>query len=568
VSWHPFDLPEVALTKMSTPAKSYSCFVHSPCSDGILSAAVVMFANPNNKWYPLEHPVPLFTEAMCREDNRIRGQHVLFMDIAPKSIDCLRAIAKYAASVLVLDHHQTTADTFAPLQRASAAADRDTEEDMVTEPLADVVRVSSMQSGAGLAWSHFFSITPPPSLVEYVQDRDLHQDKLKWSREITAVYYDLPLDAVEPHLCELKCGQLSDSELEQYANRGRELLAHRSQMARGAVDKATFRRETIGNVSYLVGYVATSEYLRGHAANAIFTELFARVPTLDIGALTTYQPRPHNQTLFSLRAGPLCPKLSVAAIAKTLVEQDKVAKSGGGHAFAAGVQRVGHQQTLTIFDLQLTDIVMGHAAGETKETVVETVLDNFSSTDPSVAHCKKCSSSRGAVAELLASTDSLSSRSRLEEVKVTSAPAAAAAAAEAASAGDAASTFKPSDAIAESGVIAESAVTTSVTFSASSSNHSNSRKRKRVLFECDDFEFADGDNDDDGDASMTKAERKVTADRVAESCSVSRASSSSQAKRIRLTNVAQDIALTLDLRPVKFFDVVLDTRTGNAVRRG
>lgn len=349
---------DATMTPDRAPIRDYSIFVHAPCSDGILSAAIGVLANPRNRWHLLAHPVPSFTEKMCEEDPRIRGQHVLFIDTAPRSVKCLRALYKFAASVRVLDHHQTTADTFADFLDSSIGHHRG----QGTGSIETCVHVSSTRSGAGLAWVFFFGDrTPLPTIVEYVEDRDLHRDKLYLARDITTTLYDLALDSVDPHIDFLKRGQLSEVELRQLAERGRNIRLERAKMAAGAVRKATFHRETINGISYLIGYVDVSAHVRDHAAALVLNELSGSVPSLDICALSVYDES-LNQSSFSLRPGMLCPRLDVAKVAKELGEC-KLAISGGGHPFAAGVQRAGYQRTLTMSDLQRADLV---AAAESK----------------------------------------------------------------------------------------------------------------------------------------------------------------------------------------------------------
>jgi len=82
--------------------------------------------------------------------------------------------------VVLLDHHK------------SAQADlQEVAEDM---PPNLVIIFNMEKSGAMLAWEHFHPGTPPPALVEYIQDRDLWRWELPQSEEISTVIQTLEFE--------------------------------------------------------------------------------------------------------------------------------------------------------------------------------------------------------------------------------------------------------------------------------------------------------------------------------------------------------------------------------------
>lgn len=85
----------------------------------------------------------------------------------------IELIAKTAASVTILDHHKTAAETLQNWEHGYRNL----------EIVFDMDR-----SGAGISWDYFSDTRQPrPLLIDYIEDRDLWKWELEHSREINAL---------------------------------------------------------------------------------------------------------------------------------------------------------------------------------------------------------------------------------------------------------------------------------------------------------------------------------------------------------------------------------------------
>jgi oligoribonuclease NrnB/cAMP/cGMP phosphodiesterase (DHH superfamily) len=149
------------------------CIYHNPCADGFTAAWAV-----HTRWPDVEF-VPGAYQAGSMPD--VAGKHVLIVDFSYKA-DVLRQMAEVAASITVLDHHESAERELLPLLEEGIIAG---EFDMT-------------RSGAMMAWNYCFpadqrnpfdtvsSYGYVPFLVQYVQDRDLWTWALEDSRAVSA----------------------------------------------------------------------------------------------------------------------------------------------------------------------------------------------------------------------------------------------------------------------------------------------------------------------------------------------------------------------------------------------
>jgi len=136
---------------------------HANCPDGFAAAWAIWKKYPFAVFVPVDHGQPPPVDPT--------GRQVLIVDFSyPKPI--LEAIAKSAAGIQVLDHHITAQQALEGLP---------------------YVTFDLKKSGAVLAWE-WAHRTPPPWLIQYVQDKDLFTWKLPGSREITAALSSYPHD--------------------------------------------------------------------------------------------------------------------------------------------------------------------------------------------------------------------------------------------------------------------------------------------------------------------------------------------------------------------------------------
>lgn len=146
---------------------------HGGCDDGFTAAWVARKALPDAEFRPYTYEMPPPTPA------EVTGRDLYVLDFSFNAA-VMGPLADEATKVVVLDHHksaQAALQVFATMRR--------------DDPRVTVVFDQS-KSGAVLAWDHFNPSYLPPSLVRYVQDRDLWKWELPSSREFSAYLRSLP----------------------------------------------------------------------------------------------------------------------------------------------------------------------------------------------------------------------------------------------------------------------------------------------------------------------------------------------------------------------------------------
>lgn len=214
-------------------------------------------------------------------------------------------------SVTVIDHHKTAAEQLFGLHGS----------------LPNLYVVFDMEkSGAVMAWEYWFPSAPVPKLLAYIQDRDLWQWKLPWSREFSAALAAAPQDfesweAIAHHV-------ESKESFEQFVSNGGLLLGERSLQVRRLATRVIFLD--------IEGHVVPTVNSPIHQSE-IGEELCIRYPEAPFSAVwsaildkTTEDERPATTCLevWSLRSRN---GFDVSAVAESL--------GGGGHAAAAGFRR-------------------------------------------------------------------------------------------------------------------------------------------------------------------------------------------------------------------------------------
>lgn len=134
-------------------------FYHHPCSDGFTAAWAARRWNPALRLLPYDHDTKV--PDLYLEDR------VVMIDCCFPRTDLLR-LRGQVGDLLVLDHHQSSAQSCGDLSFCHFEQNR---------------------SGAGLAWEFFFPSEPPPLLVQYVQDQDLHTRIYEDTRDFMPAVY-------------------------------------------------------------------------------------------------------------------------------------------------------------------------------------------------------------------------------------------------------------------------------------------------------------------------------------------------------------------------------------------
>jgi len=137
-----------------TPLKDIVVIYHAPCPDGFAAAyAAWRKFGDNASYLPAGHGLNF--------DVNLAGKEVYMLDFSLKRPQ-VEAIFAQAKSFLILDHHKTAQEDLADLPYAS---------------------FDMHHSGAGLAWDYFHPGIPRPSLINFVEDRDLFVWKYKEKTE-------------------------------------------------------------------------------------------------------------------------------------------------------------------------------------------------------------------------------------------------------------------------------------------------------------------------------------------------------------------------------------------------
>lgn len=133
------------------PSEVTLVVAHYPCIDGFASAYIAQLYNPRLKFALVDHV------KLAALDQMVAGEHVLFLDIAPKFDDLKRwRMASYA----ILDHHKSAREDLADLPGRDNI------------PAANKCFDMS-HSGCALAWQFFFPHRAFPEVLRAIELRDL-----------------------------------------------------------------------------------------------------------------------------------------------------------------------------------------------------------------------------------------------------------------------------------------------------------------------------------------------------------------------------------------------------------
>lgn len=265
---------------------------HKSCPDGFGAAlALKVFldrehADSDAEFVAANHgdPVP-----------DVSNKHVYIVDFAFNR-ETTKTIHQQAESLIVLDHHKSAEEYLKGLPYC----------------IFDMSR-----SGAMMAWQHFNPNLPVPRLIQYIQDKDLWQWNLPFSREYSAGLSLFPFDFEQWHLL------LNDNTVDEIIEQGKTILAYEKQLLKRAISKGVRMVTMAGHdVPMLNSTILASE---------IGNELAQGHPF----AVTYFDTA--TKRIFSLRSA--ADGIDVSDVAKQF-------PGGGGHFHAAGfslpLDQLGH----------------------------------------------------------------------------------------------------------------------------------------------------------------------------------------------------------------------------------
>lgn len=166
---------------------------HANCVDGFTAAWAAWAGLTAHGQVPELRPVVYTDQPATAEE--VAGRDVYIVDFS-YSREVIESWAD-AARIVMLDHHKTMAEAWG-FSADEASSARLSNAEIYYDP---------NRSGAGMAWGWFAADTRPPSLVEYVQDRDLWRFELPDSKAINAYISTQPhtlsdWDRLEDVLCD------------------------------------------------------------------------------------------------------------------------------------------------------------------------------------------------------------------------------------------------------------------------------------------------------------------------------------------------------------------------------
>ncbi len=141
------------------------CIYHADCADGFSAAWVV------NKYFNGE--VDFYRGVYQDTPPDVRGRKLVYLVDFSYKRNVMTEIINEAVSVTVLDHHKSAMEDLAGLKGLLGVFDMN-------------------KCGARVTWEYFYGDTPPPKLLDHVEDRDLWRFKLNGTREIQANVFSYP----------------------------------------------------------------------------------------------------------------------------------------------------------------------------------------------------------------------------------------------------------------------------------------------------------------------------------------------------------------------------------------
>ena len=304
---------------MLLPCDVDCVFFHHPCSDGMMAAAIATEFKPSVECFPLSHPVldEKFDYKKCE------GKNILFIDIAPSSVEMFQHLKAVTKNILILDHHLSF------YENVASNLDADLKHHIV---------YNVVKSGATLAWNYFYNefVRNTPTIVLYIEDRDLLLDNLPGAKEVTTAIYNRPLNIMTyQHF--IRMGLLDEEGLYALKEEGLNILRQQSSIVQDAVSKSEMFSEEGHQIVYANLGVEYKLLI-----NEVAEGCCQKFPICTIVAIITHE---NNITNFSLRCNASS-DVNLAHFASNLKER-KIVMGGGGHAKAAGVQRGGIVHRLT-----------------------------------------------------------------------------------------------------------------------------------------------------------------------------------------------------------------------------
>jgi uncharacterized protein len=255
---------------------------HAECSDG--------FGAAWSAWKLLGSRATYVPAFFGEPPPDVRGKRVVCLDFSYDNATTKRLIQE-AESFLVIDHHKSA---------------------MIMLHDVPEARFDMTKSGAMLGWEFFHPGKEAPKFIKYIQDRDLWQFELPYSKEFSAAFDMVPFEFEDyDSYCD-------DSTFDDAVKRGSYILPYR----RSAVAKMAHLADKRSIRGYEAAVINSSQWI-----SEIGDHLGKQSP---IAVIWWFNHKEKNYKI-SLRTSD--DNIDVSEIAKTF--------GGGGHRTAAGFIHLG-----------------------------------------------------------------------------------------------------------------------------------------------------------------------------------------------------------------------------------
>lgn len=262
---------------MMDPSSVNTVIYHADCTDG--------FGAAYSAWKCLGNRAEYHACKHGTAPPDVKGKNVVILDFSFDNATTKQMIEE-ANSLIVIDHHKSA---------------------MVE--LHDIANThfDMTKSGAMLSWEFFHPGKEPPKFIKYIQDRDLWEWKLEYSKEFSAAFDMVPFEFEEFEKFE------DDSVFDDAVKRGSYILAYSKTVVKKIADKA-IPRKLAGHEALVVN----ASHWMSEIGNALS-------PHCDL-ALIWFHDHEDKKIRVSLRA--FHDNIDASEIAKQF--------GGGGHKSAAG----------------------------------------------------------------------------------------------------------------------------------------------------------------------------------------------------------------------------------------
>ena len=262
---------------MMDPSSVQVVIYHANCNDG--------FGAAYSAWKLLGNRAEYHAASHGSSPPDVTGKKVVILDFSYNNATT-KALIEQAEELWVIDHHKSN---------------------MVELHDISNTHFDMTKSGAMLAWEYFHPGKEPPKFISYIQDRDLWQWELPYSKEFSAAFDMVPWNFDEYEKFE------DDSVFDDAVKRGSYILAYSKTVIKKVCDKATKRRYK----EYDVMVVNSSHWMSEIGATLAKDCDFAMIWYYD-----------HDASIYKVSLRAFHDTMDVSEIAKSF--------GGGGHRKAGG----------------------------------------------------------------------------------------------------------------------------------------------------------------------------------------------------------------------------------------